>query len=161
MSNEDLYYRRLNQRTGLGILGGLLGAVVGAAIWAAVTVITDYQIGWMAIGVGFLVGKSVCFFGKGVDSHLRIIGALLSLFGCLLGNLLTTLFFLSNFEGVPFLEVLEVINIEVVVFIFKETFVPIDLLFYTLAIFEGYKVSVKTVSSKNVEESTELSENQA
>ena len=47
---------RDNQNLGLGILGGVMAAVVGAALWAIITVAINYQIAWMAIGVGFLVG---------------------------------------------------------------------------------------------------------
>ena len=40
----------------MGTVGGLLAALLGAGIWAGVTVATEYQIGWMAVGIGFLVG---------------------------------------------------------------------------------------------------------
>ena len=42
-----------------GVVAGLGAAIVGAAIWAAITAATDYQIGFMAIGVGFLAGFAV------------------------------------------------------------------------------------------------------
>ena len=54
------------QNLPLGVCGGLLAAVLGAAVWAGVTVATGYQIGWMAVGVGFVVGFTVRLLGKGV-----------------------------------------------------------------------------------------------
>jgi len=51
----------------LAALAGGVAALLGACIWAAVTVTTNYQIGWMAVGVGFLVGYAVRSFGKGID----------------------------------------------------------------------------------------------
>jgi hypothetical protein len=37
----------------LAALAGGVAALLGACIWAAVTVTTNYQIGWMAVGVVF------------------------------------------------------------------------------------------------------------
>ena len=45
--HQDFYY---------AIVGGLLATLISAIIWAVVTVATQYQIGYMAIGVGLFVG---------------------------------------------------------------------------------------------------------
>src|SRR5260221_13726610 len=58
-----------------GIGGGFISAIIGAVIWAAVTVATGYQIGWMAVGVGFLVGVAVRKYGKGLTPMFGVIGA--------------------------------------------------------------------------------------
>ena len=58
---------RSEQNLPVGAIAGALAAVGGAGIWALVTVMTEYQIGWMAIGIGFLVGISMRFSGKGID----------------------------------------------------------------------------------------------
>ncbi|WP_432663659.1 hypothetical protein R9X47_24145 [Wukongibacter baidiensis] len=143
---------RLNQNVGLGVLGGFLGCLIGAIIWAAVTVITDFQIGWMAVGVGFIVGKSVGYCGKGIDSHFGIIGATFSLIGCLLGNLLATFIIISRVEGIALFELLNYINVQVIFEIFKFTFSPMDLVFYALAVYEGYKFSIKSVNINDLEQ---------
>ena len=44
-----------------GLIGGLVGGFLGAAVWAAVVYFTEYEIGWIAIGVGFLAGVGVRF----------------------------------------------------------------------------------------------------
>ena len=44
---------------GGAIFGGILGGLLGAAIWAAVGHWTDYEVGWIAWGIGFLVGVGV------------------------------------------------------------------------------------------------------
>ena len=65
---------RDNQNLIGGIFGGLVASLIGAAIWAGITVATDYQISWMAVGVGFLVGFAVRFLGKGIDLIYGVIG---------------------------------------------------------------------------------------
>lgn len=39
-----------------GFVGALIGGVAGAAIWAAVVKFTGFEIGWVAWGIGALVG---------------------------------------------------------------------------------------------------------
>lgn len=40
-------------------IGGLVGGAIGAAVWAAIMYFTHYEIGWIAWGIGFLVGVGV------------------------------------------------------------------------------------------------------
>jgi hypothetical protein len=48
-----------------GLVGGLVGGVVGALIWAAILQLTKYNISFIAIGLGFLVGLGVAFGARG------------------------------------------------------------------------------------------------
>ncbi len=47
--------------------------IVGAIAWAAVTIITDYQLGLLAIGIGLLAGVGAAYGGKG--KKFQVIGA--------------------------------------------------------------------------------------
>lgn len=42
-----------------GLVGGAIGGLIGAAIWAAVGYFTGFEVGWIAWGVGALVGIGV------------------------------------------------------------------------------------------------------
>jgi hypothetical protein len=136
---------RLQQNLPLGILGGALAAAVSAAIWAAITAATGFQIGWMAVGVGILVGLGVRVLGKGVDNSFRVAGAALALLGCAAGNLCAGCFVvagaLTEASGVPvsFLDVLTTPSIWAE--IMQATFHPMDLLFYGIAVYEGWRFS--------------------
>lgn len=41
------------------LIAGLIGGAIGAAIWAGIAMATHYEIGWIAWGIGFLVGLAV------------------------------------------------------------------------------------------------------
>lgn len=41
------------------LIAGGIGGLIGAAIWAGISYVTNYEIGWLAWGVGFLVGLGV------------------------------------------------------------------------------------------------------
>jgi hypothetical protein len=127
----------------LGIAGGLAAMVVSAAVWGAITYLTDFQIGWMAIGVGIVVGLAVRFFGGGRSVTFGVIGAVLALLGVVLGNLVFFTGAIAREEGLGFLEVFGVLlaNPDVTAQIFVETFELIDALFYGLAIYAGFRTA--------------------
>ena len=135
-----------HQNLHMGIVGGIIGAVIGAAAWAVVTVVTGFQIGWMAVGVGFLVGYGVRVMGKGISKQFGIVGAILSLAGCLAGNLFSVCAMVSKHEDIPFYDILVRLNPEIIVDIFRSTFSPMDLLFYAIAVYEGYRFSFRKVT---------------
>ena len=125
----------------LGVLGGLVAAAVGACIWAVITLTTGYQIGFMAIGVGFLVGIAVRQLGRGSSPVFGVAGAALALAGCLVGNLLTIVGYVVREQGIPFSQALHVLEPGTAINALVETGSPIDLLFYGIAIYEGFKLS--------------------
>jgi hypothetical protein len=143
---------RDQQNLGVGILAGTAAAGVGAGVWALITVLTEYQIGWMAVGVGVLVGFSLRKFGKGIDKTFGIAGAALALFGCLLGNLLAVCGFVSVQESIPFLQVLGGLTPSVAAELLTVTFSPIDVLFYGIAVYEGYKLSFRQVTKEDLQQ---------
>jgi hypothetical protein len=123
------------------LLGGLIAAVVGAVIWAAITVTAQYQIGFMAVGVGLLVGWTVRTVGKGRDVNFGLVGGGLSLLGCLLGNLLAACGLIAAQAAEPVMSVtLRVLgNPASIATVLQETFRGMDLLFYAIGVYEGYK----------------------
>lgn len=142
-----LQHIRDNQNLSMGFVGGLGAALIGAAVWAVITAFTQYQFGFMAVGVGFLVGYAVRKLGQGVDPIFGYFGAGLSLLGCVVGNLLTTCVIVSQQDGIALGEVLAGLNLSVAVEIMKFTFSPIDLLFYGLALYYGHKFSFRQLTS--------------
>ena len=54
-----------------GVLYAVIACIVGAAAWGLISVSTGYQIGYMAIGIGFLVGFAMRQ-GKGIRSVFGI-----------------------------------------------------------------------------------------
>ena len=125
------------------ILGGLVAAVAGAVIWAVITVVTKFQIGFMAVGVGFLVAWAVRTLGKGHTNVFGVVGGGCALLGCLLGNLLSACGFIAADRGVS------VVSITMKVLaspstastLLQATSNGMDLLFYAIAVYEGYKLS--------------------
>jgi len=136
------FFKNNNPSFGLAIVGGLIGATIGASLWAFISVLANYQIGYMAIAVGFVTGLLVRFFGKGNDPLFGLVGASFALLGCLAGNFLTYSFFVSQASGYSFIEMMSPANLAVVLDVFKSEFGVIDCLFYGIAVYEGFKFSI-------------------
>jgi uncharacterized membrane protein YeaQ/YmgE (transglycosylase-associated protein family) len=132
---------------GLAIAGGLGAAILGAAAWTVVTVVTQMELGIMAVAIGFLVGWAVRELGKGSDQKFGVVGAVCGLFGCVLGNALSALAFFSQAKGLPFLSVVANANPNFIVSLMTAFFSPMDLLFYAIAVYEAYKFSLRKARS--------------
>lgn len=132
------------QNLPLAILAGVVSAIIGAVLWAVITAVTGYQIGFMAIGVGLLVGVAVLKFGRGITPLYGVVGAVCALFGCVLGNVLTACYFIGKGEGLDTVTVLNsVLGQGQLVPLITESFQGMDLLFYGIAVIEGYRRSFR------------------
>jgi len=137
---------RAEQNLPAGVVAGLIAALLIAGIWALITGLTGYPIRWMAMGVGFLVGYTVRIVGKGIDRIFGVVGALLSLIGCAIRNLLTMTYFVAVEEGIPYLEFLADMRLDLAIEIMMVTFDPMDIVFYAIAVYFGYRYAFRQVT---------------
>lgn len=141
---------KMEQNLTMGILASVAAALVGAALWAVITVATKYQIGYMAVAVGFLVGYANRFAGKGIDQVFGIIGALLAFVGCVLGNYFTVIALAAEFAQMSFFETLTALPLSTVMDILVEDISFYDILFYGIALYEGYKFSFRQITEDDL-----------
>lgn len=143
------YIARLRdqQNLGLALAGGAIGAAVGAALWGVITALTNFQIGFEAVGVGFLVGYLVRTLGKGIDQVYGYVGAVFSLLGCLAGNVLAVMIGVSNQSGTPLPTIASHMTPQIAWDMLVAEFNPIDLLFYALGLYYGYRSSFHRITA--------------
>ncbi|MGW2472131.1 hypothetical protein [Streptomyces sp. NPDC001665] len=70
----------------LGLGAGVVAAVVGALVYGLILGNTDYQIGYIAVGLGFLVGFAASKLG-GANPAVTVVSALLSIGAVYIGQL--------------------------------------------------------------------------
>ncbi len=155
LSDEVVDKLKTHQDIGYALIGGFTTALVCAFLWAVITVSTEYQIGYMAIGVGFLVGISVRYFGAGIDQVYGYIGGTMALLGCLLGNLFSQVGFLAQMQYIGYFDALSFLDLETIRLIYVETFSVMDIVFYGIAIVEGYKFAFRSIP-EDIEELEDL-----
>jgi hypothetical protein len=126
----------------MGFMAGLVAALAGAALWALITLATNHQITWMAVGVGFLVGWAIRVAGKGRHTVFGIVGATLAVGGCAVGNLLVVIVIAARQFGVPLQDLFMRLTPDVVYNLMQTSFRPMHLFYYAIAIYEGYRFSI-------------------
>lgn len=152
MSDKNIAKFKLEQEYSKALVAGIVVGLIGAVLWGVITVSTGYIIGYMAIAIGAGVGFIMRFFGKGIDQVFGITGGIIALLSCLLGNFLSIIGFIANSEGLGYFETLGFFDYSQLIPIMSETFSPMDLFFYGLAAYEGYKFSFRTFTEKDLYE---------
>ena len=122
------------------VLLGSLACVVGAVAWALISISTGYQIGYMAIGVGFLVGIAMRQ-GKGIRPIFGIIGAALALVSCVMGDFFSIVGWVAKDNDVSFMDVLLNADYGEIMSVVVENIASMTIVFYGIALYEGYKLS--------------------
>lgn len=150
--NSLLQRRKAEQNMPLALAAGIVAALVGAVIWAVVTDMTGYQVGWMAVGVGFLVGYAVQFAGKGIEPPFQYVGAVCALLGCILGNYFAVIGNAAHDANADILSTILGIPLDKAIAVMQTAFQPMDLLFYAIAVYEGYRFSLKRLTPAELAE---------
>jgi len=134
---------RAEQSISRGLLAGIAAALVSALVWGLISKATGYEVGWIAIGVGFLVGFAVRIFGKGLDTRFQVMGAVLAGLAVALGRIVAVCMFASEGSNMGTFELLFSLGLGDMLDLLKETFSGMDLLFYGLAVWEGWQFSLR------------------
>jgi hypothetical protein len=80
------------------VAGGVLAALVGGIVWGLIVIVSDYEVGIVAWGIGLLAGFLVVRFAggrKGVP--LQAIAIVSSVVGIVIGKYIAYVYFLKEF----------------------------------------------------------------
>ena len=139
-----------DQRFMFSIYFGFFACIVGAIIWALIAYLTNRQFGFIAILIGAIVGLTVKKIGKGFELKFAIIGAIFSLLGCIIGKLIIIIAFSAIMNNISFLDVLFVLDFSKLFLALKENSSFFDLIFYGIAIYEGFRFSYIRYTEKEL-----------
>jgi len=121
------------------ILAGLAVAIVGGIVWGLIVKSTDYEVGFVAWGIGFLAGLGILFATGGRRGlPLQLIAILSALLGIVIGKYLSFVWILDD---LPELDV-PIFSRDTVDLFFDElgvVFDWIDLLWAGLAVFSAWR----------------------
>jgi hypothetical protein len=132
-------------RTVLGIGGAILGALIGAVAWAIITDVTNFQIGYMAIAVGWLAGYGMRTLGGAPNVMGARVAALVGFLGCVLGNLITAGIEIVKHDtstSAGFVALAMLTRPQIDIGILRDTFNVMDVLFYGIAIYAAYRAAL-------------------
>jgi hypothetical protein len=130
---------------GPGIAGGVIAALVGGFLWGLIVILTEYEIGIAAWGIGFLAGFAVVRFAGGAKgTPLGVAAVISALFGIVIGKYISYAYFFKQ-------AVAERFNVDISYFdseifrAFRENLTDIfggfDLLWAALAVITAWRLT--------------------
>ena len=123
-----------------GILCCCAAGALGSLVWILIAAFTGYSIGWIAVGIGFLVGIA-SGFGDRSNPMAQISAVIISLLSVTAGMYLGAIanFAHTNPEGIGCFTLLR--NIGLNFDLLKEVHSPMSILFYGIAAYQSWKMS--------------------
>jgi len=123
-----------------GALFSAIGAAIGAAVWVGVVVVTDYEIGWIAWGLGAAAGAGMAMGHEDDDGTMAgIIAAGISILGIVAAKFFIFEYLKSQLAEIG-ITLDDLGEVAAGVFTFTSLFGPIDALFILLAVGSAYKI---------------------
>jgi hypothetical protein len=104
----------------------------------------------VAQALALLRGEQDFNLGLGIEPRFGYLGAALALVGCGLGNLFAVLGIFAGQESVSFFSLLGQVRWTALPRIMAATFSPMDVLFYGIALYEGYKLSFRQLTASEL-----------
>lgn len=148
-------FQETNGNTFKGIIGATIGALLGMGVWVAVAVLTEHNIGYIAVLSGFLTGFLAKFFAKKSNMIIAIYAVIASVVSIFLGNALTIVYYLAEFESISFMEVLKLIDLKVLIEVIFSDFNFKDVIFLLISAAAAFQITNPNrdfVRSKSIDE---------
>jgi hypothetical protein len=127
-----------------GVIAGLCAAVLATLLWFAIVVLTEYQLGIIAIAIGWLVAQAVVYgAGRKRGPSLQAVSVVITVFAMMFSEYFIVRHFVTlelaaeGVTGIPLFLPIGVMS-ELITLSIKES--PATLFFWGLAVFEAYRI---------------------
>ncbi len=135
----------------LSIILGLVFGIVGAAIWAIISKVTGYNLGIVAILIGFLISQGFVIAGRSTKVVMGIVAAIIAVISILIGNIILAFLFISEYVDMTFFEVVQNFDYGNYLFeLLQDIHTPFDIVFYPIAMMTAFRRSYINKDKLNV-----------
>jgi len=131
---DDVALAPANGSLPKAVIAGCVAALIGGLVWGGISKATGYEIGWIAIGIGFLCGIAVRSIGKGEGPQFQITAAATALGGIAVGKIFAIMLY-AQAENID-------LSLSQAIQILPQFLSPIDALFVAIAVWQAWKVAV-------------------
>jgi hypothetical protein len=127
------------------VLAGLVAAIVGGVVWGLIVKWTDYEVGFVAWGIGFLVGLAIVTATRGARGLvLQVVAVLCALVGIVVGKYLSFAWVLQEVaeretQGLVEISVLSTDTVDLFLEELGTVFDWIDILWVGLAVYTAWR----------------------
>lgn len=126
------------------LISGVVASVISAIVWYGIVAITSFQVGYLAIGVGWLVGQSIVIgSGGGRGIVLQGMSVALTTFAMVLSEYLIVRHVAVQVlaaEGSQQLPLLLPLDVALGMISHSISANPLTLLFWAIAVFTAYRI---------------------
>lgn len=130
-----------------GLVGAGVAALVGGIVWGVIAIVTDYELGFIATGIGLLTGYATAGLARAKGLTLQLIAVGAALAGIVIGKYLTFFSVLREYvgteHGLAAADTVSVFDPEVVLVFFQslgEILTAYDLLWVALAVLAAWRI---------------------
>jgi hypothetical protein len=116
------------------VISGSIATILAAGIYAAIIVVAGYSVSFMAIALGAIVGLTIQFLGRGIESKFVILASVLAVIGCILGNFFAGLILFARQFGESASEIAARVTLDSIIEFTAATFNPADLVYWLIAV---------------------------
>ena len=141
---EDNYQIENEPNVLKGVIAGLCAAVVATFLWFLIVVLTEYQLGIIAIAIGWLVAQAVVYgAGRKRGPSLQYVSVVITVFAMMFSEYFIVRHFVTlelaaeGVTGIPLFLPMGLMS-ELITLSIKEN--PATLFFWGLAVFEAYRI---------------------
>jgi hypothetical protein len=131
-----------------GFLAGLVAAILATGIWYAVVTISQYQLGIVAIVVGFLIGQGVLLgAGRRGSPFLILISVALTLVALVVSEYLIVVHFVNEelaAEGAV-IDMVQPVGLMAEVVVESVKADPLTLVFWAIALFQAFTIPARAL----------------
>ncbi|MNO60645.1 hypothetical protein D3C76_512670 [compost metagenome] len=129
---------------GISVIGALIAAVVGGVVWAAITILTNYEIGFIAWVIGGLTAFGAAKFATKITPLHQIVSVLASLLGIVIGKYLAYGYMANGgFSGIFSSDTFSILS-DNISFMFGVK----DIIFVLIAVAIAWQMPIKIAANK-------------
>ena len=133
-------------RLATAVVGGITGAIVGGGIWAVIALVTGFEVGYVALAVGWLAGMGTVIGSGGKKGvTLQGVAVVCSVLGLVLGKYFAVAHAIkTHVEGAADISYFDSRLIQIFTENFGEFLGAFDILWLVLALGIAYKLPAPT-----------------
>ena len=145
--NYELAEKLLSEQNfAAAVIAGAVGTFLAAVAYGIVVALWDFSYSFAAAGVGVVVGISMQYLGRGIETKFAVLASVYTIAGCLLGNVFMIAVTSGRaYEKSPFEIIWDKSLSELAEWAFLHVS-PIDVFFWFVAIFAAAFLSRRPLS---------------
>jgi hypothetical protein len=128
------------------VVAGAIAMLLAAVAFAIVSSMSPNLYGFAAAGVGMVVGATIGFLGRGIETKFGVLAAVYTITGCLLGNLFRVIMEIAQPAAASPAAVLQDESLPALLAHSLSLLSPIDLVYLLIAVFAAVFLAKRPLS---------------